>query len=77
MGAALDHNVVLAVALPVTTLMWLWWMTRQWRGDQPPPARVPPWISVTAVVLLVAFGIVRNFTGPAWTRWLHSDTWIG
>lgn len=77
LGAAVDHNLVLAVALPVAALMWLWWMTRQWRGDQAPPTRVPTWISVTAVVLLVGFGFVRNLAGPAWTRWLHSDTWAG
>ena len=76
-GAALDHNVVLAVALPVAVLMWVWWTARQWRGTAEPARRVPLWITAPAGVLLVAFGIVRNLTGPAWARWLHSDTWAG
>ena len=73
-GAALDHNVVLAVALPVAVLMWVWWMARQWRDTAEPARRVPPWITALAAVLLVAFGVVRNFAGPAWIRWLYSDT---
>lgn len=76
-GAALDHNVLLAVALPVAALMWLWWMARQWRGTAEPARRVPLWITALAAVLLVAFGIVRNLTGPAWARWLGSDAWAG
>ncbi|MCP4437001.1 MAG: DUF2752 domain-containing protein [Actinomycetia bacterium] len=76
-GDALDHNVVLAVALPVTVLMWLWWMGRRLRGGDSEPKRIPLWISVTAAVLVVAFGIVRNFTGTTWARWLHSDSFVG
>ncbi len=76
-GSALDHNVVLAVALPVVALMWVWWVVREWRGDGPPPVKVPNWITVTAAILLVVFGIVRNFGGPAWIRWLHSDAFVG
>ena len=69
--------MVLAVALPVTVLMWVWWMTRQWRGIDGPAMRTPAWISVVAAVLLVGFGIVRNFSGSSWTRWLHSDAFVG
>lgn len=75
--AALDHNVLLAIALPVTVLLWVWWMTREWRGVEAPPPRVPIWITWVAVVLLVVFGVARNLTGPALTRWMHSDTWMG
>lgn len=74
--AALDHNVVLAVALPVAALMWVWWLVRQWRGGEP-PRRLPNWLVVSAAVLLVAFGVIRNFTGPAWMRWIHSDSYLG
>jgi hypothetical protein len=79
-GSALDHNVVLAVALPVAVLMWVWWVWSAWRDDaSPAPAgSVPPvWLSVVAGVLVVAFGVVRNFSGAGWMRWLHSDAFAG
>jgi len=76
-GQALDHNVVLAVALPVTVLLWVWWVSRQWRGITEPAVRVPKWLGVTAAVLLVAFAVVRNLGAPAWARWLHSDLYRG
>lgn len=73
---ALDHNVVLAVALPVAALMWIWWLVREWRGIDPPP-RAPTWLVATAGILVIAFGVVRNFGGPTWIRWMHSDTYLG
>lgn len=76
-GAALDHNVILAVVLPVTVLMWVWWLSRQWRGTATEAVKVPRWISASAVILLVAFGIARNLRGSTWTRWLNSDTFAG
>jgi hypothetical protein len=79
-GAALDHNVVLAVAMPVAVLMWIWWTWKSWRGDDlSTPARngSPVWISVVAGVLLVAFGVIRNFSSAGWMRWLHSDAFVG
>jgi hypothetical protein len=74
--AALDHNAVLAVAMPVAVLMWVWWLVREWRGDDP-PRRLPTWLMVTAGVLVITFGVIRNFGGPQWIRWIHSDTYRG
>lgn len=74
--AALDHNAILAVALPLAVLMWVWWLVREWRGDGP-PRRLPIWIVTTAGILLIAFGVIRNLGGPAWIRWIHSDTYPG
>jgi len=74
--AALDHNVVLAVAMPITVLWWVWWTVRQWRGIEEPMPRAPGWLTWTAGGLLVAFGILRNFGGPSWVRYLHSDTFV-
>ncbi|MGI9578666.1 MAG: DUF2752 domain-containing protein [Microthrixaceae bacterium] len=80
MGAALDHNVVLAVAMPIAVLMWIWWTWNAWRGNEisaPQRSRTPLWISIAATIALVAFGVIRNFTGAGWMRWLHSDTFVG
>ncbi|MEZ5239275.1 MAG: DUF2752 domain-containing protein [Microthrixaceae bacterium] len=75
-GAAADHNIVLTVLMPVAVLMWVLWLVRRWRGEPEVP-RTPNWLVVTAGVLVVAFGVVRNFGGPAWIRWLHSDSFAG
>lgn len=75
-AAAADHNIVLTVLLPLTVVMWAWWVVRQWRGDEP-PRRLPTWVVATAGILVLAFGVVRNFGGPAWIRWLHSDSFTG
>ncbi|MFV0316037.1 MAG: DUF2752 domain-containing protein [Microthrixaceae bacterium] len=76
LGAALDHNVVLAIGLPIAALLWCWSIVGRWRGAEP-LASPPTWLMVTAGVLLVAFGVLRNFGGPAWIRWMHSDLYLG
>ena len=78
MGEALDHNVILAAALPAVTLMWVWWLVRSWRGDDPPPIRrVPNWLVVTSALLLLVFAVVRNLSGTPISRWLYSDLYTG
>ncbi len=75
-SAALDHNFVLAVGLPVAAMLWIWSVVRRWRGA--PPLTAPPtWMLWAAGALLVAFGVVRNFGGPGWVRWMHSDLHAG
>ena len=79
-AAAADHNVVLAIAMPVAVLMWIWWTWHAWRGDDLSAMQgrsAPKWILAVAGVLVIAFGLVRNFGGAAWLRWLHSDTYVG
>jgi hypothetical protein len=77
LGEAIDHNVVLAAALPVAVLMWVWWVARSWRGEPSPVSKAPNWLVITAAILLVVFGVVRNLTGTALSRWLHSDLYAG
>jgi hypothetical protein len=76
-GQALDHNVVLAVALPVAAMMWVWWVLRSWRNEPAPVSKVPDWLAVSAALLLLVFGVVRNLSGTALARWLHSDLFAG
>ncbi len=77
-GEALDHNVILAAALPAVTLMWVWWLVRSWRGDDPPALRkIPNWLVVTSALLLLAFAVVRNLSGTPLSRWLYSDLYTG
>lgn len=70
--AALDHNVLWVVALPVL----LWWMLRGFvrsRGRRPPGPSVTwrPWMTWTLVSTVLAFWLVRNL--PWWPfDWLAS-----
>jgi hypothetical protein len=77
--AAADHNVLLAIALPLTAVGLLAWLWRSWRG-RPTPV---PWPSSTrasialgtvVVVALAAFTVARNVGGPAWADWLASTS---
>jgi hypothetical protein len=87
--AAADHNVLLAFALPVVAVTWVVMMVRGLRapdpgvaaaaGDDPADStwwvrRIPSQVSITAGVLLLGFGIVRNLDLTPWMVWLHSDT---
>lgn len=71
--AALDHNVFVAVGLPIIAVVWIAWVAAQMLGR---PFRVPriprPVIAVLAVAI-VAFTVSRNFDSPAWIDWLGSS----
>jgi hypothetical protein len=62
--AALDHNALFVVMVPVLIAMWGLWAYRAWTGITPPLTRRRETIARTApiVVLIVAmlFAVVRN-----------------
>ena len=68
--AAADHNVVLAVALPLLAIGWLVWMVATLRGRPLRWPRVPIGAWVALGVGLVAFTVVRNLGGEGWVGWL-------
>lgn len=70
-GAALGHNLLLLLAVPVGLAAWWGWV-RTALG-QPPrhPSGWPAWAVGAAVVMAVAFTVVRN-TGLAGLGWLDS-----
>lgn len=73
--AAADHNVLLAVLLPLVALAWVVWLVRSLRGLPTPRPRLSRswWIAVA--VLLVAFTVVRNTDATPVFSWLHSTTY--
>lgn len=56
-GAALDHNALLVVIVPLALWAWLGWAGLVQRG----PARVlPGWVMPGLVALAFAFAVARN-----------------
>lgn len=82
-AAALDHNVLLAIVMPLLAVAWVVWLVRSLQ-DRPVPqwlhrALHPPApVLVGLGVLLLVFAVVRNLDGgPAWVSWLHSTAYRG
>lgn len=78
--AAADHNVVLAVLLPLAVLGWVAWMVAAWRGRRlqwPPALRsgpLPKVLIAGAIVAVLAFTVARNLDTNAVTLYLGSTS---
>lgn len=75
--AALDHNLLLALALPALTVIWVLWMVTALRGRQFTLPKAPRWLIACAAIIVVAFTIARNLDGPTWITYLASGTYRG
>jgi len=63
--AAADHNVLLAVALPVVVVIWVAWMFGALRGREVRVPAPPTWAWAGLGVATLAFTVVRNLDlGP-------------
>ena len=63
--AAADHNVLLAVALPIVVVVWAVWMFGATRGRSPRLPSVPVWAWTVLAVVALGFTVVRNLDlGP-------------
>ncbi len=73
--AAADHNVLVAVLLPIAAVLWVVWLVRSLQ-DRPftlPKVPTAGWIAIG--VFLLAFTVVRNLdVDVTWIHWLASDT---
>lgn len=64
-GTALDHNVLVTVGLPFAVAFWAIWMAGALRhGRRAVP--LPRALSVTLLVLLVGFAVLRNLEPLDW-----------
>lgn len=65
LAGALDHNVLVVAVLPIAIVLWVRWLLRAWRGVSPPVSRAQfrrrNAVLIVCLVLVVAFGVVRNF----------------
>lgn len=70
-GAAVSHNVLLLVAVPIGAAMWLCWAATAVGRPLEPPA-VPRWAVPALLLAGVVFTVVRNLPQPAFA-WLGSS----
>lgn len=59
---ALDHNVLLLVAIPAALLAWVGWLRRSWTG-RTERVGLPPPVVVAIVAVIAVFWVVRNIPG--------------
>jgi hypothetical protein len=69
-GTALDHNVLLLVAVPIGLVMW-WQWARTAMGRSAAPRTLPSWVVPVTIAVAVLFTIVRNLDVSG-ARWLAS-----
>lgn len=62
---ALDHNLLLVVLVPLSVVLWVRWIVRAWRGETAALSygqfRRRNTITIVSLVVVLAFGVVRNF----------------
>lgn len=71
--AALDHNVLVGVWLPVAIVGWIYWTIASLRGRSIKWPSMSVRQGIALVVFLVAFTVVRNLDVAEWTRWLAAN----
>ena len=69
-GAALDHNVLLAIIVPAALLGYLYWTARR-LGLMRRSLQLPDRSSAGVTLFLVLFTVVRNLPLPS-LLWLRS-----
>ncbi len=70
LGHALDHNLLLLVAVPAGLVLWLGWVTTA-MGRPRPTASLPRWLAPLAVGVALVFTVLRNLPGDQ-MAWLGS-----
>ena len=73
--AAADHNVLVAVGLPILAVLWAVWLIRSIQDRPLGMPRIPRAAVIGIGVFLLAFAVVRNLdVDVTWIHWLASDT---
>jgi Protein of unknown function (DUF2752) len=73
--AAADHNVFVAVGLPLVAVVWIAWVAAQLLGRPFRLPRVPRPVIAVLAVAVVTFTVARNYTSPGWIDWLGSSSY--
>jgi len=61
LGAALDHNLLVVLLVPVAVVAWLGWLVSRWNNRPMPAISMPPRLVVwSSVAVVVVWTVVRN-----------------
>ena len=69
-GRALDHNLLLLLAVPIGVVVWCRWV-RGAAGRPVRPVHVPTWVLPASVLVAATFAVLRNLDIGA-LSWLGS-----
>jgi hypothetical protein len=64
--SALARNPLAVVAVPYLFLAFATWVLRRLGYHPPSSTQLPPWVIWAVLVVVVAFGVLRNLPGAAW-----------
>jgi Protein of unknown function (DUF2752) len=67
-GAALDYNVLVTLAIPVAIALWVRWAWLRSSGRPTAPVVLGPRLGLLLVGVLLAFMVVRNLPAAAYLR---------
>ncbi|MEI2640663.1 MAG: DUF2752 domain-containing protein [Microthrixaceae bacterium] len=73
--AAADHNVFVAVGVPIVAVTWIVWILSSALGRPFTLPKVPNWLIGSFAAAMLAFTVVRNVGGPTWATWLASGVY--
>lgn len=64
-AGALDNNILIVAMVPLAVVLWIRWSRQAWRGSRPAVTRFQfrrrNALMIGALILVLAFGVVRNF----------------
>jgi hypothetical protein len=69
---AMDHNLLVVLAVPLAVAWWVAWWRADRRGEPAPRVNLPRWAWATVVAVLVVFTVVRNLPVGGVPHWLNS-----
>jgi hypothetical protein len=71
---AMDHNLLVVLAVPLAVVWWVVWWRADRRGEPAPRLRLPRAAWVAIVGVLAVFTVVRNLPVGGVPHWLNSAT---
>ena len=66
LAGALDHNVLVTIAMPVGLVLWVRWAWRRWRGADAGLVALGRRSAALLLAVGIAFAVVRNLPFAGW-----------
>jgi len=66
LAGALDHNVLVTIAVPVALVLWLRWAWRRWRGADAGLVALGARSAAVLLAVGISFAVIRNLPFAGW-----------